>query len=81
MSPSGAKEPTETPEADEPEDQDVATEETPEPETAPADADAAEIPLPQAEWGEARPHGRQILSGSHNMDGFYYALLSRAAEK
>ena len=44
-------------------------------------ADAAEIPLPQAEWGEARPHGRQILSGSHNMDGFYYALLSRAAEK
>jgi len=44
-------------------------------------ADAAEITLQQAHWGEARPHGRQVLTGSHNMDGFYYALLSRAAEK
>ncbi|MCP4471495.1 MAG: 16S rRNA (cytosine(967)-C(5))-methyltransferase RsmB [Gammaproteobacteria bacterium] len=40
-------------------------------------ADAAEITLPRADWGEPRPHGRQVLTGSHNMDGFYYALLSR----
>ena len=40
-------------------------------------ADAVEITLPRADWGEARPHGRQVLTGSHNMDGFYYALLSR----
>ena len=40
-------------------------------------ADAVEITLPGADWGEARPHGRQVLTGSHNMDGFYYALLSR----
>jgi 16S rRNA (cytosine967-C5)-methyltransferase len=44
-------------------------------------ADCAEITLPQAGWGEQRPHGRQVLSGSHNMDGFYYALLSRAAQE
>ena len=42
-------------------------------------ADAAEIPLARAAWGEARPHGRQILSGDDNMDGFYYALLARSA--
>jgi len=41
-------------------------------------ADAAEITLQQANWGQQRPHGRQILSGSHNMDGFYYALLSKS---
>jgi len=40
-------------------------------------ADAVEITLPRADWGEARPHGRQVLTGSFNMDGFYYALLSR----
>ncbi|MCP4334312.1 MAG: 16S rRNA (cytosine(967)-C(5))-methyltransferase RsmB [Gammaproteobacteria bacterium] len=40
-------------------------------------ADAIEIILPRADWGEARPHGRQVLTGSDNMDGFYYALLSR----
>ncbi len=34
--------------------------------------------LAQADWGEARPHGRQILSGDDNMDGFYYARLRRA---
>jgi len=39
--------------------------------------DAVEIALPWTGWGEARPHGRQVLTGSHNMDGFYYALLSR----
>jgi len=40
-------------------------------------ADAVEVTLPPVGWGEARPHGRQVLTGSHNMDGFYYALLSR----
>jgi 16S rRNA (cytosine967-C5)-methyltransferase len=40
--------------------------------------DAREISL-QAAWGELRPHGRQILPGSSNMDGFYYALLTRLA--
>ncbi len=44
-------------------------------------ADAVEITLPQANWGEQRPHGRQILSGSHNMDGFYYALLSKSVAR
>lgn len=42
-------------------------------------ADATEISLQQVEWGEARIHGRQIPSGRDNMDGFYYALLSRSA--
>ena len=42
-------------------------------------ADATEIPLHHAGWGEPRPHGRQILSGRDNMDGFYYALLARSA--
>jgi 16S rRNA (cytosine967-C5)-methyltransferase len=41
--------------------------------------DAREISL-QAAWGELRPHGRQILPGSSNMDGFYYALLTRLAD-
>jgi len=41
--------------------------------------DAVEISL-QAAWGESRPHGRQILPGSSNMDGFYYALLTRLDE-
>lgn len=40
-------------------------------------ADAREIVPGGAQWGTARPHGRQILPGSDNMDGFYYALLSR----
>ena len=40
--------------------------------------DAVEISLDRAGWGEARPHGRQILSGDDNMDGFYYALLARS---
>jgi len=30
------------------------------------------------QWGEQRPWGRQILPGSENMDGFYYACLQKA---
>jgi 16S rRNA (cytosine967-C5)-methyltransferase len=37
-------------------------------------ADARELPI-AADWGQARPHGRQILSGELQMDGFYYAKL------
>jgi len=37
-------------------------------------ADAREIPL-SANWGQTRPHGRQILPGESGMDGFYYACL------
>ena len=40
-------------------------------------ADALELPFADAAWGQARPHGRQILPGGDNMDGFYYALLTR----
>ncbi len=29
------------------------------------------------QWGEQRLWGRQILPGSHNMDGFYYACLQK----
>jgi 16S rRNA (cytosine967-C5)-methyltransferase len=43
-------------------------------------ADARELPIGQAQWGIARPHGRQLLPGSDNMDGFYYALLTRGEE-
>ena len=42
--------------------------------------DAQEIPLKDANWGELRAHGRQVLTGSGNMDGFYYALLTRLPE-
>lgn len=28
-----------------------------------------------ADWGCARPHGRQILPGTDSMDGFFYAVL------
>ncbi len=31
--------------------------------------------LNSVQWGEDRPWGRQILPGSQNMDGFYYARL------
>ncbi|NJD07211.1 MAG: 16S rRNA (cytosine(967)-C(5))-methyltransferase RsmB [Methylococcaceae bacterium] len=37
-------------------------------------ADAAEDPI-QAEWGRTMSHGRQILTGTAGMDGFYYARL------
>ncbi len=30
-------------------------------------------------WGVARPYGRQILPGMHDMDGFYYAVLVKIA--
>jgi len=30
-----------------------------------------------ADWGMAMPVGRQILTGDHNMDGFYYAILKK----
>lgn len=39
-------------------------------------ADAIEMTI-DAEWGTARPHGRQILTGSLQMDGFYYAKLGK----
>jgi 16S rRNA (cytosine967-C5)-methyltransferase len=41
-----------------------------------ATADATELTI-QANWGQARSHGRQILPGENNMDGFYYALLRK----
>lgn len=40
--------------------------------------DAIELPI-QADWGIARPHGRQILTGDQQMDGFYYAKLGKNA--
>ena len=40
--------------------------------------DCAEVTINNAEWGELRPHGRQILTGSDNMDGFYYGLLTKS---
>jgi 16S rRNA (cytosine967-C5)-methyltransferase len=43
--------------------------------------DAIEVSLEGVEWGEPRSHGRQILSGRDNMDGFYYALLTRSANE
>lgn len=39
--------------------------------------DATEVPI-EADWGEKRPHGRQILTGQQQMDGFYYAKLRKA---
>ena len=41
-------------------------------------ADSSEIKLNDVDWGEARPYGRQILSGSDNMDGFFYGLLTKS---
>lgn len=38
--------------------------------------DAQEQPI-VASWGQALSHGRQILPGEGNMDGFYYACLSK----
>ena len=40
--------------------------------------DGREIPVRDAAWGELRPQGRQILTGRDNMDGFYYALLTKS---
>lgn len=39
--------------------------------------DASEIII-DAEWGIARPYGRQILTGDSAMDGFYYAKLLKS---
>lgn len=39
--------------------------------------DCTEIAIESVEWGIARPRGRQILTGSDNMDGFYYGLLTK----
>ena len=33
----------------------------------------------EAKWGRALSVGRQILPGEQGMDGFYYALLEKAA--
>lgn len=40
--------------------------------------DAREVPLPEY-IGRAEKHGRQILPGTHAMDGFYYAKLKKMA--
>ena len=42
--------------------------------------DGTEVAVQDASWGEPRPHGRQILTGCDNMDGFYYALLAKSVE-
>jgi len=42
-----------------------------------AHADASEIPI-HAKWGQKRPHGRQILTGDQQMDGFYYAKIGKS---
>ncbi len=39
-----------------------------------SDAEEAVI---NATWGFEQTHGRQILPGEHNMDGFYYACLRK----
>ena len=41
-------------------------------------ADCDEIKLDDVGWGEPRPYGRQILTGSENMDGFFYGLLTKS---
>ena len=40
--------------------------------------EGCEVVVRDATWGEPRPHGRQILTGCENMDGFYYALLAKS---
>lgn len=39
-------------------------------------SDAEELVI-EAEWGIKRPFGRQVLTGSQTMDGFYYARLQK----
>jgi 16S rRNA (cytosine967-C5)-methyltransferase len=41
-------------------------------------ADAIEVPIEQATWGIKTLHGRQIITGTAAMDGFYYARLVKA---
>jgi 16S rRNA (cytosine967-C5)-methyltransferase len=38
--------------------------------------DAEELAIGAA-WGRAQAHGRQVLPGEHEMDGFYYARLRK----
>jgi 16S rRNA (cytosine967-C5)-methyltransferase len=40
---------------------------------------ARELPI-KAEWGRALTHGRQVLTGSGQMDGFYFARLQKPAQ-
>ncbi len=41
-----------------------------------ATSDAREVPL-EVDWGYECLHGRQILPGQHEADGFYYAILQK----
>ncbi|MDC9729633.1 MAG: 16S rRNA (cytosine(967)-C(5))-methyltransferase RsmB [Methyloprofundus sp.] len=41
-----------------------------------SNADATELII-DADWGIARPFGRQVLTGDQSMDGFYYACLQK----
>jgi 16S rRNA (cytosine967-C5)-methyltransferase len=40
-------------------------------------ADAAELPI-NAVWGRECRHGRQVFPGENEMDGFYFACLTKA---
>ncbi|MEM7563606.1 MAG: 16S rRNA (cytosine(967)-C(5))-methyltransferase RsmB [Pseudomonadota bacterium] len=40
--------------------------------------DASEIDLSSSDWGIKTQHGRQLFPGDENMDGFYYALLTKS---
>jgi 16S rRNA (cytosine967-C5)-methyltransferase len=43
-----------------------------------AHADNAECPAIDVPWGRACSHGRQLLSGDDDMDGFYFACMRKA---
>ena len=42
-------------------------------------ADAKEVIIEDTDWGIATIHGRQIITGTSAMDGFYYARLVKVA--
>jgi 16S rRNA (cytosine967-C5)-methyltransferase len=42
-----------------------------------AHADNAECPVIDVSWGRACSHGRQLLSGDDDMDGFYFACMRK----
>ena len=42
-------------------------------------ADAKEVIIEDTDWGIATIHGRQIITGTSAMDGFYYARLVKIA--
>ena len=42
-------------------------------------ADANEVIIEDTDWGIATSHGRQIITGTSAMDGFYYARLVKVA--